>query len=401
MKKPISEQTWYAAFVGFVSIGIGLSLCRVAFAPVIPDLVDFHWMTRTQAGWSSSANYFGYAAGLLVIIKVSCHIDRRWLFRFALVAGTVSLLACAIDLGFIWLAAWRLVQGLVGTVMMVLVPGLVLKSVPINRQRIAGSITMAGAGGFTFAMSLLLPAAKSYGPTADWLIYGGICAVFSATIWPFFSVHAKGKGMDNVSMGRIARPNRRTYVLLWAGYLTLAIAAVPGYIYLSDYMHVALHASEVLSQKLYSLFGLGMFLGALIAGLLSQWLGNYYSILLLVILLLASNVVTLLSTNPELVAWGSFFFAFAGLGVVTIASLRTLELVGINAHPKFWARMCIAYALGQLVSSLVYAEILQMQIAYISIFWIAEFILVLTFVLFILAYVKEPTPENLEPIEVD
>jgi len=63
--------------------------------------------------------------------------------------------------------------------------------------------------------------------------------------------------------------------------------------------------------------------------------------------------------------------------------------------------MCIAYALGQLVSSLVYAEILQMQIAYISIFWIAEFILVLTFVLFILAYVKEPTPENLEPIEVD
>ena len=401
MKKPISEQTWYAAFVGFVSIGIGLSLCRVAFAPVIPDLVDFHWMTRTQAGWSSSANYFGYAAGLLVIIKVSCHIDRRWLFRFALIAGTVSLLACAIDLGFIWLAAWRLVQGLVGTVMMVLVPGLVLKSVPINRQRIAGSITMAGAGGFTFAMSLLLPAAKSYGPTADWLIYGGICAVFSATIWPFFSVHAKGKGMDTVSMGRIARPNRRTYVLLWAGYLTLAIAAVPGYIYLSDYMHVALHASEVLSQKLYSLFGLGMFLGALIAGLLSQWLGNYYSILLLVILLLASNVVTLLSTRPELVAWGSFFFAFAGLGVVTIASLRTLELVGINAHPKFWARMCIAYALGQLVSSLVYAEILQMQIAYISIFWIAEFILVLTFVLFILAYMKEPTPENLEPIEVD
>lgn len=397
MKKPIQQQTWYASFVGFVSIGIGLSLCRVAFAPVIPDLVDFHWMTRTQAGWSSSANYFGYAAGLLVIVKLTCHLDRRWIFRFALIAGTLSLLACSLNLGFIWLASWRLIQGLVGTVMMVLVPGLVLKAVPIKRQRIAGSITMAGAGGFTFAMSLLLPAAKTYGPTADWLIYGGICAVFSVAIWPFFSVHAKGKGMDTDSMGRIAQHHRRTYILLWTGYLTLAIAAVPGYIYLSDYMHVALHASEVLSQNLYSLFGLGMFLGALIAGLLSQWLGNYYSILLLVILLLLSNVVTLLSTNPEFVAWGSFVFAFSGLGVVTIASLRTLELVGINAHPKYWARMCIAYALGQLVSSLVYAEILQMHFEYVSIFWIAEFILILTFVLFIFAYMKDMMPKILEP----
>ena len=84
-----------------------------------------------------------------------------------------------------------------------------------------------------------------------------------------------------------------------------------------------------------------------------------------------------------MVSFASFFFSIWVGGTVSLASIRTMELVGPHAHATYWPVMCIAYAIGMGIASSVFAALTQQGTATIIYFWLVELLMIL-FITFVL-----------------
>ena len=65
MKQP---HLIYTTLAGFSLIGIGLCLCRFAYTPLIPSMIDADWVTRSEAGFLGGFNFLGYLLGCLAAL---------------------------------------------------------------------------------------------------------------------------------------------------------------------------------------------------------------------------------------------------------------------------------------------------------------------------------------------
>ena len=391
MSKRIYEREWYAALSGFCCIGLGLGLCRVAFAPIVPSLVDFHWVTLAEAGTLGSANFGGYLAGVLVIIWIARRVDRQLLLRGALIVATLSLFGCAWNFGVVWLSVLRALQGFAGATLMTFVPGLVLQSVAPHRQRLIGGFTMSGLGGFTLAASLLIPVVGTF-PATEWGLYGILALGVTIFAWPFLGANVRGVLPPANQDKPLERSDVRPYVAFLVAYGLLALAAVPNIVFLADYLHQGLGLTGALSSWLFAIFGVGLVLGGFSGGLIAHRLGTYATVLIMSLLLVGANLVTVWSRSVDMVAGASLVFALGMVATVALASLRTLEIVGHASMAKYWARMCAGYAIGQLAGSLLFTRLIQAGYGYLDLFWVAEGSLVAMMLFFALSFRSAASP---------
>ena len=61
----MKKHPLYATLAGFWMIAIGLCLCRYAYTPLIPSMIDKHWVTKAGAGYLGGFNCLGYLIGCL------------------------------------------------------------------------------------------------------------------------------------------------------------------------------------------------------------------------------------------------------------------------------------------------------------------------------------------------
>ena len=95
------------------------------------------------------------------------------------------------------------------------------------------------------------------------------------------------------------------------------------------------------------------------------------------------NSMILASSSPSMVSIASFFFSLWVGGTVSMASIRTMELVGPHAHATYWPVMCIAYAIGMGIASSGFAALTQQGTPTITYFWLVE-VLMIVFIVFVL-----------------
>ena len=101
---------------------------------------------------------------------------------------------------------------------------------------------------------------------------------------------------------------------------------------------------------------------------------------------MVGNTIVLFSHSPELDAFASFLVAIWSGGTVSVASIRALELVGPVSLGKYWARMCLVFAVGLLVASTAFAALLERGVKYIDFYWMVEGLGVIYIVLTLLSY---------------
>ena len=78
------RNPFYASLAGFCMIGIGLCLCRYAYTPLIPSLIDHDWVTKAGAGYLSGFNCLGYLTGCLGGLFLPSRWGVRRLLQFSL-----------------------------------------------------------------------------------------------------------------------------------------------------------------------------------------------------------------------------------------------------------------------------------------------------------------------------
>ena len=103
-----------------MAAAVGLSIGRLGYGLVLPDMrVDLDW-NYAKAGWLGTANAAGYLLGAIISAPVAKRFGLHQAFLFGVVATVFGIAAMGISANYYWLNAWRIVAGVTGAFCFVL-----------------------------------------------------------------------------------------------------------------------------------------------------------------------------------------------------------------------------------------------------------------------------------------
>src|ERR1700754_1022606 len=132
-----SNPTFSYIFAGFCASLISIGLARFAYTPLLPVLIQAHWFPASDVVYLGAANLVGYLVGALLGRPLAKRIGNVTALRAMKVLVTLAFLACAFPVSTSWFFVWRLLSGVAGGVIMVLVAATVLPHVPGDRKGLA------------------------------------------------------------------------------------------------------------------------------------------------------------------------------------------------------------------------------------------------------------------------
>ena len=382
----------YATFAGFCLIGIGLCLCRYAYTPLIPSMVDERWVTKPGAGYLGGFNCFGYLLGCLAALFLPRFFGVRFLLRLSLVLAVLGQAMCAWDLGFGWLALGRFVTGLAGASMVIHAPALVLQHVPARWTKVVSGFVFAGAGGMIVIVCLLLPAFLEISVSAGWLFEAGLTLVAGLIAWPMTASAVSVEDQRNKVMPSLNLRIKIGLALLGGAYFLASISVTPHMLFLTNYLHEEFGTSVAVSSQLFSLVGVGSLVGAFTSGLFARLLGTPRTLWLNYLIGALSILMVLLTTSVEVITVSALTIGFFLMCCVPLTSIRVGEISGSLRHSRDWGVLTLLFGTGLAVGSYGMSGLLSLGLDYYHLFIIAQgsSALSLLFVL-VLGWIRFPT----------
>ncbi|HVH75616.1 MAG TPA: YbfB/YjiJ family MFS transporter [Stellaceae bacterium] len=341
------ESAWRAVFAALGANFIGVGFARFAYTPLIPALVAAHWFSPASAAYLGAANLAGYLAGALGARALAARLGIAPAVRAMMLTASLSFLACALPLSFLWYFLWRFAAGIAGGVLMALAPSAALQIVPPARRGLAGGVIFTGVGLGIAASGTLVPLLLERGLVAAWLGLGALSFAITAAAWSGWPRRTE----PALSKPRHAGAPAGPIVALYLEYALNAAGLVPHMIFLVDFVARGLHAGLAAGARYWVVFGLGAMLGPLAAGRLADRIG--FRATLRVVFLVQTAAVGLLAASGS---WAALFLSSLLVGalvpgVVPVVLGRVHELVpGPERQQQAWARCAIAFAVGQAVA---------------------------------------------------
>src|SRR4029077_3106909 len=131
---------WSLAWPGICATITGVGFARFSYTAIIPFLVGTGEVTAPEADYLGASGLVGYFLGALVAHRVALRTGDTLAIRAGLVLTAVALGLSALPGAFWWLLPWRLLAGVTGGVLMVLVPSFLLIQVPPAARGRAGGV---------------------------------------------------------------------------------------------------------------------------------------------------------------------------------------------------------------------------------------------------------------------
>lgn len=348
---PKAPPPWLAIMAGLCASLVSIGLARFAYTPLIPPLIEAHWFPQAQVVYLGAANLAGYLIGALLGHPLARRYSNTVVLRLMLVAVTLSFFACAWPVSTVWFFAWRLLSGIAGGAVMVLVAATVLPHVPPTRRGLASGAIFAGVGLGIAASGTLVPGLLHFGLRATWLGLGTLAlalTLVSSFGWP--APHREAA----------QRPGRlRTspaLALLFGQYALMAAGLVPAMVFLVDYIARGLGAGTGAAAQAWVCYGIGAILGPMLYGLLADRMGARPAIRL--VLVAQAVVVGALPFTSSLagLAMLSLLLGTFPPGIVPLALARVHELCPAPAAQQVaWSRATVSFASFQALSGIGYS----------------------------------------------
>ena len=361
-------------------VSMGLCLCRYAYAPLVPAMIAAGWVDKAGAGYLGGFNALGYLGGALAAIFLPARLSLGFILRASIVMVLVSLVMSGWNLGFAWLAAARMLNGLAGAVLVIHSPSLALAPVPERWKKLAGGAIFAGAGATIMMISLALPGFLEASVGAGWLFEAAVALVAGTVAWPL-AVGGQSPAAPTRRKSHLMPDQVTSLVLLGAAYFLAGVGITPHTLFLTDYLHRDLHMATASSIHYYSLIGLGGFLGALAGGAAARTLGTGWSLSATYLLGTAAVALILLSSEPVWISLSVLAIGFFLLACVALSSQATSEIAGAADHPRYWGFLTLTLGAGITVGSYALAWMVDAGASYRSTFVVAAVGLALAFFL--------------------
>ncbi|WP_223551091.1 YbfB/YjiJ family MFS transporter [Pseudomonas sp. A-B-19] len=354
---PAARAIWLPIFAGFCASLVSIGLARFAYTPLIPSLIQAHWFSASDVVYLGAANLVGYLIGALIGHPLARRTSNKTALRLMMLAVTLAFFACGFPLSMSWFFGWRLLSGIAGGAIMVLVAGTVLPHVPATRRGLASGAIFLGIGLGIAGSGTIVPPLLSLGLQQTWFGLGVLALVLTAASWfgwPTVAHPVAAAPSDTSS----PVPTDPSVYLLFAQYAFMAAGLVPAMVFLVDYVARGLDAGAHVGALIWVMYGLGAIVGPVSYGFLADQLGAKTGIrIVLVIQALAVGLLSISSSFAALAVLAVILGSFPP-GIVPLALARVHELIPDHHQQQIaWSRATVSFATFQAVSGFAYSAL--------------------------------------------
>ncbi|QVW25400.1 YbfB/YjiJ family MFS transporter [Pseudomonas hormoni] len=348
---------WLPIFAGLCASLVSIGLARFAYTPLIPSLIQAHWFSASDVVYLGAANLVGYLIGALIGHPLARRTSNKSALRLMMLAVTLSFFACGFPLSVSWFFGWRLLSGIAGGAIMVLVAATVLPHVPVARRGLASGAIFLGIGLGIAGSGTIVPPLLSLGLQNTWFGLGLLALVLTAASW-FGWPSAAHPATVVISGDKSSVPTDPRVYLLFAQYAFMAAGLVPAMVFLVDYVARGLGAGSHVGALIWVMYGVGAIIGPVSYGFLADKLGARLSIrLVLAVQALAVGLLSISSSFTALALLAVILGSFPP-GIVPLALARVHELIPQH-HPQqiAWSRATVSFATFQAIAGFAYSAL--------------------------------------------
>jgi len=348
---------WMPIFAGLCASLVSIGLARFAYTPLIPSLIQAHWFSASDVVFLGAANLVGYLIGALIGHPLARRTSNNTALRLMMLAVTLAFFACAFPLSVSWFFAWRLLSGIAGGAIMVLVAATVLPHVPASRKGLASGAIFLGIGLGIAGSGTIVPPLLSLGLQQTWLGLGVLALVLTAVSW-FGWPSAMPHALATTPTDSASTATNPSVYLLFAQYAFMAAGLVPAMVFLVDYVARGLGAGQHVGALIWVMYGLGAIVGPVSYGFLADQLGAKLSIrLVLAVQAIAVGLLSISSAFWALALLAVILGSFPP-GIVPLALARVHELIpGHHQQQIAWSRATVSFATFQAIAGFAYSAL--------------------------------------------
>ena len=352
---------WLPIFAGLCASLVSIGLARFAYTPLIPSLIGAHWFSASDVVYLGAANLVGYLIGALIGRPLAHRTSNESALRLMMLIVTLSFFACGFPLSVSWFFGWRLLSGVAGGAIMVLVAATVLPHVPAARRGLASGAIFLGIGLGIAGSGTLVPPLLSLGLQQTWFGLGALALVLTAASW-FGWPSDTHVAVALPSANETRHPTDPGVYLLFAQYAFMAAGLVPAMVFLVDYVSRGLGAGPHVGALIWVMYGLGAIIGPVSYGFLADQLGAKVSIrLVLVVQAIAVGLLSISSSFTSLAVLAVILGSFPP-GIVPLALARVHELIPSHHQQQVaWSRATVSFATFQAIAGFAYSALFNMS----------------------------------------
>jgi MFS family permease len=356
MRTPSPTGIWLPIFAGLCASLVSIGLARFAYTPLIPSLIEAQWFSANDVVYLGAANLVGYLIGALLGRPTARQLGNKNALRLMMLVVTAAFFACAFPVSVTWFFGWRLLSGIAGGAIMVLVAATVLPHVPAARKGLASGAIFLGIGLGIAGSGTLVPPLLNLGLQATWLGLGALALLLTALSW--FGWPADFAHPVAAHETASVEPTPRAVYVLFAQYAFMAAGLVPAMVFLVDYVARGLGAGAHVGALIWVMYGLGAIVGPVSYGFLADHLGARSGIrLVLVVQAIALGLLAMSHSFLALALLAVILGSFPP-GIVPLALARVHELVPEHHRQQIaWSRATVSFATFQALAGFAYSAL--------------------------------------------
>jgi predicted MFS family arabinose efflux permease len=326
-------------------------------------LIRAQWFAPADVIYLSAANLAGYLLGAMSGRLLARHISSAWVLRLMMLAVSLSLAACAFPLSLTWFFVWRLISGIGGGAIMVVVAGTVLPYIPAARRGAAAGCVFLGVGlGIAFS-GTLVPLLLRYGLRVTWLGLAAISAALTAATWAAWpeggdarQTAQSGNGVQPPVGGPATGPTAAAApgaMLVYVEYALMATGLVPVMVFLVDFVARGLGAGDGRGALMWICYGAGAIAGPPLYGAFADRAGARIAArVLLAVQTLAMLGLTMTDRTVILCVLSAIAGTFPpGIVPMVLTWIRELFAADPRQQSVVWSRATIAFAAFQALAA--------------------------------------------------
>ena len=257
-----------------------------------------------------------------------------------------------------WFFVWRLLSGISGGIIMVLVASTVLPHVPAERRGMASGAIFLGVGVGIAASGTVVPMLLGVGLRETWLGLGALAFLLSIASWFCWPsaphAHAAAQSAQPTETNAGARFDLN---VLYVQYALMAIGLVPLMVFLVDYVARGLGWGTHTAALFWIAYGIGAIAGPMVYGAMTDRIGPTRTAQLALIMQAGVIALMMFSTNHVVLIAATVVVGSFPPGIVPIVLGRVHQILPGDAHAQsaVWSRATTVFAMFQALAGYGYS----------------------------------------------
>ncbi len=356
------------AVSGLLAMFLGIGIARFGYSPLVPALVAAHWYSASAAFWLGAVNLLGYFVGAALMRMFRGNLAAKPAILLLMAITALALFASAVQAGPLWFGLWRLVSGVTGGVLMVLMAAAVVGRAPAAQKGRVGGITFAGMGSGITASALLIPPLLAHGLVFTWMALGAVgvaATIIVALLMPPATITA---APPSTGADRMRPPVRRLVI----AYALAALGFVPHMLFWASFVAIGLHRGVAAGAAVSAWLGIAAALGPVILGRVADRFGFLATLAAGYLVMAVAAALPLFTDATPALDLSAFGVGAVGLGSVMLAAGAIAGLVPAHRLAATWGAATMAYAVTQALTAAGFSSLFHATGSFLVLFAIAS-----------------------------